>query len=106
MPTITEQAAQRYAAAVVAVLASDFPDLQDPGLGRTVRSQLARQVEAPMRSFELIVTYTREWRLHPAAVGDDRWRVKLVCHKNKVTGADLAFGQRVNAALRAIELEG
>ena len=102
MPTITEQAAQRYAAAVIDILAGDFPAVKDNSLGRILPEEIARQAEAPMRSFELIVTYTRQWRLHPASIGEGRWRVKLICHKNKVTEADLEFGQRINTALAAI----
>lgn len=103
MPEIYAHTAHAYAEAVVAVLTKEFPSVT-PGssLGRIILQDVAWQVQNPTRSFEVIVTYTREWRLHPAAIGEGRWRVKLICHKDRVTEADLAFGQRINAALAAI----
>ncbi|MCW2901766.1 MAG: hypothetical protein JWO67_4031 [Streptosporangiaceae bacterium] len=97
-------AAERYAAAVVGALVDDFPALKDRTLGRIAPEEIARQAEAPMRSFELIVTYTRKWRLHPAPSCEGRGRVKLICHKDNVTKADIRFAQRLNTALQAIEL--
>jgi hypothetical protein len=105
MPTITEKAAQRYAAAVIEVLAGDFPALKDNALGRIIPRELAQQAEAPSHMFELIVTYTREWRLVPDQTGRDRWRVQVRCHIDRPTAADGKREQRINAALRAIELE-
>jgi hypothetical protein len=105
MATLTETLAGRYATAVVDVLAGHFPDLKDRSLGRIVPEEVARQAEAPMRSFELIVTYTREWRLHPVGAGLEPWRVELACHKNRPTGEDVRFSDSVNARLRAITLE-
>jgi hypothetical protein len=103
MPTITEQVAQRYAAAVIDILAPDFPAVKDNSLGRILPEEIARQAEAPMRSFELIVTYTREWRLIPA--DGDRRRVQLACFKARASYEESARSRRMNAALRAIDLE-
>jgi hypothetical protein len=109
MPTITEQAAQRYAAAVIDVLASEFPDVADQSQGRLgwiARNDVTRQASSPDHWFELIVTYTREWRLHPIGAGLDPWRVELVCHKDRVTDTDIRLSDQINAQLRAIKLEG
>jgi hypothetical protein len=105
MATLTETLAGRYATAVIGVLAKDFPDVADDNLGRLVRSDLTKQAASPDHRFELIVTYTREWRLHPVGAGPEPWRVELVCHKNNVTAADVRFSDSVNARLRAIRLE-
>jgi hypothetical protein len=105
MSTITEQAAQRYAAAVIDVLAGHFPDAADDSLGRVVRSDLRKQAASPDHRFELIVTYSRQWRLPPVGAGLEPWRVELVCHKNTVTDEDIRLSDSVNARLRAIWLE-
>ena len=107
MPTITEQAAQRYASAVIDVLADYFPSLKNGSLlGRAVPGDIARQAVTPTRAFELIISYTREWRLHPApALDDDQWRVRIGCHKDNWTEADIRFSDRINARLRAIKME-
>lgn len=104
MTLTPSQAAERYAAAVVQALVDDFPALKDRSLGRLVPEHVARQAEAPMRSFEVIVDYTREWRLHPAPIGGDRWRVCIGCHKDNPTAADAERERRINTALQTIEL--
>lgn len=101
--TLTKALAKQYATAVTAVLAGEFPALRDSSLGRIVPEEIARQAEAPMRWFELIVTYTREWRLVPDRTGDDRWRVQIGCFTDARTSADGEREQRINAALRAIQ---
>jgi hypothetical protein len=105
MPQITETLAGRYAFAVHQVLADHFPDLATSYLGMSVRGKIARQAASPDHRFEVIVTYTREWRLHPADVCDDPWRVRLGCHKDNWTEADRRFSDSVNARLRTIRLE-
>lgn len=106
MATLTETLAGRYALAVHQVLADHFPDLATSYLGMITRREIARQAASPDNWFELVVTYTREWRLHPIGAGPEPWRVELVCHKNRVTDADVHFSDSVNARLRAIKLEG
>ena len=101
--SLVESLAATYAAAVVDVLADEFPALTDNSLGRIVPEDIARQAEAPMRSFELIVTYTREWRLVPDRSGAARWRVQVACFSDEPTAADLQREERLNAALRAIQ---
>lgn len=101
-PRVSEQAAARYAEAVVSALAADFPALKDRTLGRIVPEEVARQAEAPMRSFEVIVTYTRGWRLVPDS--RDRRRVWLVCFLDHPTDADRQRGRRINTALQTIDL--
>jgi hypothetical protein len=103
MTTITEQAAQRYAAAVIDVLSCGFPAVKDNSLGRILPVEIARQAEAPLRSFELIVTYTREWRLIPA--DGDHQRVQLACFKARASHEESILSRRINSALRAIDLE-
>lgn len=109
MPEIYAHTAHAYAEAVVAVLAEEFPSVtHGSSLGRMVLQDVAWQAQNPTRSFEVIVTYTREWRLHPEELdfGSDRWRVVLGCHKDHWTEADIRFSDFVNARLRAIRLEG
>lgn len=102
---VPAQVAARYAAAVVKVLASDFPAVTDHSLGRLALEHIARQAEAPMRSFEVIVTYTREWRLVPERTGRDRWRVQIACHMDAPTAADGERERRINATLRALAVD-
>lgn len=106
MPQITENLAGQYADAVINILTEHFPDLRDRLLGPGVRDSIVKQVNDPTRAFETIVTFTREWRLHPAdRYDDDPWRVRLGCHKDHWTDADIRFSDSVNARLRAIKLE-
>jgi len=107
MPTITEQAAQRYAAAVHRILVEEFPRLADRTLELIVLEQVGRNAELQWRGFELIVDEptTASWKLVPDHLGEDRWRVQLACCKPRPSRANAAREQRVNAALRAIKLE-
>lgn len=102
MPTLTEDLAVRYALAVHRVLADDFSDLATTYLGMRTRREISRQAISPDHRFEVIVTYTREWRLTTETTGWDRWRVRLCCYKNRPTGEDAAREKRINEALRAI----
>lgn len=102
---LNQQSASKYADTVVRILAEDFPDLANSYLGMSVRGKIARQVASPDNRFEVIVTFTREWRLHPADVCDDPWRVQLGCHKDNWTEDDIRSSDCVNARLRAIRLE-
>lgn len=99
---VPAQVAERYAANVVKVLAGDFPAVTDDSLGRLVPKHIARQAKAPMWSFEVIVTYTREWRLVPERTGRDRWRVQIACYMDDPTVADGERERRINTALRAL----
>lgn len=98
--------AHAYAESVVAVLAKEFPAVT-PGssLGRVILQDVAWQAQMPTRSFEVIVTYAREWRLHQDDVRGEPWRVRIGCHKDRWTEADIRFSDSVNARLRAIKLE-
>lgn len=102
----TAHTAHAYAEAVVAVLAEEFPPVT-PGsvLGRMVLQDVAWQAQNQSRSFEVVVTYTREWRLTTETTGWGRSRVRLACYKDRPTGEDSRLERRVNEALRAIELE-
>lgn len=105
MQTLNESLAEQYATATTAVLADEFPALRDNSLGRIVPEEIARQAESPMRSFEVIVTYTREWRLIPDGPGGRGWRVRLACFLDDPTPAEANRAQRINEALRAIRIE-
>lgn len=101
MPTITEQAAQRYAAAVIDVLASDFPAID----AAFTEERIAQHVLNPHEPFETCIDLTREWRLHREDAFNDRRRVQIGCHKDHWTEADIRFSDSVNARLRAIRLK-
>jgi hypothetical protein len=101
MPTITEQAAQRYAAAAIRVLAEDFPGVD----ASYTTKQIVRHVQNPAEPFETCIDLTREWRLHREDAFNDRRRVLIACHKDNWTEADIRFSDSVNARLRAIKLE-
>jgi hypothetical protein len=107
MPQITEQAAQRYAAAVHRILADEFPRLADRTLELIVLEQVGRNAELQSRGFELIVDNptVASWKLVPDHLGDDRWRVQLACCKPRPSHANAERERRVNSALRAIEME-
>ncbi|MGI5422947.1 hypothetical protein [Actinomadura luteofluorescens] len=103
----TTTLADTYADAVLAILAPEFPALDESSLGalgRLVRDDIAAQATMPDRRFEVIVTYTREWRLVPEMVGDDRWRVQIACRRDAPTPDDSARERRINEALRAINV--
>lgn len=102
MSTITEQAAQRYAAAVIGVLVD--ASLIKRELKPFVLEQVARQAEAPMASFELVVSDlpSANWRLMPNL--DDRQRVCIGCFKLHPTRRDDALEDSVNRALGNIPL--
>lgn len=105
MGDFTPDLAASYAEAVIDVLAAEFPALDETrlgSLGRLVQQDVAQQATAPARSFEVIVTYTREWRLVPDRTGEDRWRVQVGCFIDNATTADRQREQRINEALRAI----
>jgi hypothetical protein len=104
MPTITEQAAQRYAAAVHQALTDDFPGLKKRTLELIVLENVARQAEAPSQAFQLVVDdpTVANWRLVPDHVGSDRWRVQLACCKANPSHANSERERRINTALRAI----
>lgn len=106
MQTLTESLAAHYAQSVIDVLAAEFSALDETqfgGLGRLVQQDVAEQAAAPARSFEVIVTYTRGWRLVPDRSGEARWRVQVACFLDEPTSADADREQRLNAALRAIQ---
>ena len=107
MATLAEDLASRYAAAVHRVVADEFPRLDTETLRRIVVENVARQAEAPMRSFELIVDepVVANWKLVPDHTGDNRWRVQILCCKQRPSHANAAREQRINAALRAIKVE-
>lgn len=100
--------AAAYADAVLAVLETEFPDLDESqfgGLGRLVRDDIVAQAAMPDRRFEVIVTYTREWRLVPDRSGEDRWRVQIVCRRDNPTADDGVRERRINEALRSITVD-
>ena len=107
MPTLTENLVGQYATAVYRVLVAEFPNLRTRTLELLVRDQVGRHAELPSNSFELIVDEpaVANWRLVPEMAGPDRWRVQLACCKVRPSHANAAREQRVNASLRAIELE-
>jgi hypothetical protein len=98
--------AHAYAEAVVAVLAEEFSHVTTgSSLGRIILQDVAHQAQNQSRSFEVIVTYTREWRLTTETTGWGRSRVRLACYKDRPTGEDARLERRVNEVLRAIKLE-
>lgn len=103
-PRISEQAAARYAKAVTELLADDFDGLKAPTLSRIVTENVARQAEAPMVSFELIVDdlSLANWTLTPDP--ENTRRVVLACRRYKLRATDTRREDRVNAALRALPL--
>lgn len=106
MTQITENLAEHYAAAVHRILAEEFPHVGGKTLARLIVENVARQAEMPLRSFELIVDEPTlaNWRLVPEQTGPDRWRVQVICCKPRPSHANAAREQRINTALRAIEL--
>ena len=102
MATLTENQAARYAEDVVKVLATDFPIIGD---SLFAEEQIARHAQNPDVPFEMSIDFTREWRLHREDAFKERRRVKLGCHKDNWTEADIRFSDSVNARLRAIRLE-
>jgi hypothetical protein len=104
MAQITEQAAQRYAAAVIEVLAAHFPDLRDGNLRQAVHNAVAQQAMDPDDWFERVIAWDSAWRLHPGDVYATRRQVHLEAH-GYLAAAEEALVERINARLRAIELE-
>lgn len=104
MAQVSPQAAQRYAAAVVRVLAGDFRDLTDQHIRQIVAENVARQAEAPLASFEVIVDnpISANWRLK--ADGQDQRRVRLACYRMNPAADDRERERRINTALQTIEL--
>jgi len=96
--------AQRYAHDVIDVLRDDFPALREDYFAREAVRDIASHAYCPAPSFEMIVTYTREWRLMREQTGTDRWRVQIICRRDNPTAEDAEREQRINAALRAIDI--
>lgn len=97
--------AAAYADAVLAVLKAEFPSLDNGLLDRLVHRHITEQATAPTRSFEVIVTYTRQWRLVPDRANEDQWRVQIACRIDAPTAEDWAREGRINEALRAITVD-
>jgi hypothetical protein len=90
----------KYAQAVVDVLAADFVDLTaDPAVAQALRRVLAAHSADPQQPFEWIVDepIVANWRLKndPRASG----RVRLTCHKLYPSTADQELEDKVNARL-------
>jgi hypothetical protein len=91
--------ADGYAAAVVAVLASEFPAVAEEDTAGLVRNAVAAHRTSPVDSFEFIVDSPTlsNWRLKPhrSVVG----RVRLACYRMEPTPADNEREHRINTAL-------
>jgi hypothetical protein len=106
MKSLNEELAGRYTDAVMSVLAEHFTELRDDSLlARTLPRDIRQQTIDPSGRFEVIVTYTREWRLHQDVTSFGAWRVVIHCHKDEWTDEDLSFLNHVNTRLRAITME-
>lgn len=106
MPTITGQAAQRYAAAVVDELAAALPGVPLLPHLEQIKDAIVRHALNPSEPFETCIDLTRNWRLHREDAYHDRRCVLMHCHKDNWTDRDIRFSDSVNARLRAIKLEG
>lgn len=106
MQTLTESLAEQYAADVYRALVDDFPNLNTRTLYLLIREQVGRQAEAPSLAFEVIVDdpMVANWRLVPDVTGPDRWRVQVACCKPRPSHANTRREQRINAALRSIQV--
>ena len=106
MQQLTAPFAGRYAAAVHQALIAEFPGLKKRTLELILLENVARQAEAPMASFQFIVdeVSSANWRLTPEHPGGAPWRVQIGCWKLHPAPADSERENRLNAALRAIEI--
>ena len=88
----------RYAAAVVDVLAKEFPNLADAGTAEVVRDEVARHAVEPGRAFECTLDdlTVANWRLRPHRVAP---RVRVACHRLNPSESDIDREQRINEAL-------
>lgn len=93
-----------YADQVMRVLWREAGHLLEGSLTDLVHEEVVRQAITPKSGFEVIVTYSQEWRLMPdfGNLDKSRWRAMLACFKDRPTVADQQLEARVNAELRAI----
>ncbi len=93
---------QRYALAVVAVLAEDFPDLRVDVTAEVIGEAIANYRVAPSDMFECLLTSSGTWRLrgHREVPG----RVRVACWKpaDRRSDADRERERAVNARLDAL----
>lgn len=91
-----------YAAAVVAALTPEFPDLADEHLAGIVREAVTAYGVEPDPAFEVILdsAAVADWRLraHPT----ERRRVRVACYRLPSTAADAARETRLNQLLGAV----
>ena len=92
-----------YANAVIDVLRSDFPDLNDPMIASIVRKHIYAHAHTPGGGLEIIVDdpYFANWRLVPLWHGQGR--VRLACWRVPTPASDQERERRLNAALNAID---
>lgn len=93
---------EHYAAAVVEVLATDFPELADETTAAMARNAIARHATAPADPFEVIIDSPTlaNWRLRPHR--ERPKRVRIACYRFELSAEDLAKEQRINATLERI----
>ncbi|WP_433358817.1 hypothetical protein [Streptosporangium sp. CA-115845] len=94
--------ATAYAAAVVAALAKEFPDLREPATADLVTTAITEHVLTPGPQLEIILDsgYVANWWLH--ADPADPARVRLGCHRHPPIEADQQREARLNALLDAL----
>ncbi|MGI5201330.1 hypothetical protein ACQEU6_07010 [Spirillospora sp. CA-108201] len=99
--TARDQAAG-YAAAVVAALTPEFPDLTDEHLAGVVREAVTAHATHPDPAFEVILDSAAVANWRPRAHSTRRRRVRGACYRPASTTADDARETRLNQLLGAV----
>lgn len=94
-----------YAAAVVDVLADEFPDLlADPAVARILENKIVRHATTPEPQFDWIMDMgTLSWRLKADQI--EAGKVRITYHEMPPSNADVIREKVINDKLQALEFQ-